>query len=212
MTRGAKPVAQKRSAETRDRILQALERLLREQDFDQLSVSEIASEAGVSVGTVYRRFENKEAFLPQLVERLRERAAAKADAEPFLPGADLHETLSALCLEAWREIAGARPLYRTIYLYSRQKPETLDDLWQEVERNAPAQVTALLDHHADEIVVEDRALADRMVAYFVGTIFVDRALFERTVPGWIREINGEALARQAAAMAHAYLTMQPVSR
>ena len=69
MTRGAKPVAQKRSAETRDRILQALERLLREQDFDQLSVSEIASEAGVSVGTVYRRFENKEAFLPQLVER-----------------------------------------------------------------------------------------------------------------------------------------------
>ena len=64
--KGAKPALQTRSQQTRDKLVAALERLLRDKAFENISVAEIAREAGVSVGAVYTRFENKDAFIPVL--------------------------------------------------------------------------------------------------------------------------------------------------
>ena len=62
----SRPAIQARSRQTRARLMAALERLLRKKDFDAIGVAELAEEAGVAVGTVYRRFENKEALIPLL--------------------------------------------------------------------------------------------------------------------------------------------------
>ena len=61
---------QRRSALTQERLLDALEALLDERVFEQISIQDIAAAAGVAVGTVYRRFRNKEALLPALYRRL----------------------------------------------------------------------------------------------------------------------------------------------
>ena len=84
--KGAKPALQTRSQQTRDKLVAALERLLRNKPFEQISVAEIAQEAGVSVGAVYTRFENKDAFIPVLFDlykaRLQDHASdQKAEAE-----------------------------------------------------------------------------------------------------------------------------------
>lgn len=62
----AKPAYQQRSRQQRDRLLKAGERVFAEKGFWQAHVADIAKRAGCSVGSFYRRFEDKEAFFLSL--------------------------------------------------------------------------------------------------------------------------------------------------
>jgi AcrR family transcriptional regulator len=62
----AHPVRQPRARKTSDAIIAAGLALLRERNFDEVSVATIAQRAGVSVGGFYARFEGKEALLHAL--------------------------------------------------------------------------------------------------------------------------------------------------
>lgn len=73
-----KPAYQARSADTLERILRAAEVLLDDRDFDQITIAEIASEAGCGVGTVYGRVKDKEHLLFCLHDRLTTRSAERA--------------------------------------------------------------------------------------------------------------------------------------
>lgn len=50
------------------KVVEAFARLLEATTFDQISMSEVAREAGVSVGTIYTRFPSKDHLLLYLVE------------------------------------------------------------------------------------------------------------------------------------------------
>ncbi|MEO1136821.1 MAG: TetR/AcrR family transcriptional regulator, partial [Pseudomonadota bacterium] len=73
MSQGAKPAVQARSRETRDQLMKALEALLRQKEFDEIGVAEIAAAAGVSPASVYRRYDKKDGFIPALFEFYHER-------------------------------------------------------------------------------------------------------------------------------------------
>ena len=75
----ARPAIQARSIKTQKKLMDALEGLLRKKDFDAISVPDLAAEAGVAVGTVYRRFENKEALIPLLFELWKARSALQME-------------------------------------------------------------------------------------------------------------------------------------
>ena len=74
---GALPALQKRSRDTRDRLLDAAEELLTNGGIDAATAPNIARRAGVAVGSLYRRFEDKDAVLKAVYERffLRGRAS-----------------------------------------------------------------------------------------------------------------------------------------
>lgn len=59
--------------QARERLLDALVRLLESRDFDALTADAIATEAGLAHGTFYRHFPDKRAALLAAFERLRER-------------------------------------------------------------------------------------------------------------------------------------------
>ena len=61
-----RPARQSRARKTSDAIVRAGLHLLRERDFETVTVADIASRAGVSVGGFYARFEGKEALLHSL--------------------------------------------------------------------------------------------------------------------------------------------------
>ena len=61
---------QSRSQNTQERLLSALVLLLEERSFEQITIRDLAMRAGVSSGTIYRRFKDKDALLPVLYERL----------------------------------------------------------------------------------------------------------------------------------------------
>jgi AcrR family transcriptional regulator len=66
-------VRQARSRATRERLLWAVERVVRERGLAGATVRAIAERAGVSVGTIYRRFPNKRALIETTGERFLER-------------------------------------------------------------------------------------------------------------------------------------------
>ncbi len=66
------------AARNRERILEAARKLMAEQGADT-EMTDIAREAGVGVGTLYRRFPDKDALITELV-REKFLDAARADA------------------------------------------------------------------------------------------------------------------------------------
>jgi AcrR family transcriptional regulator len=60
---------QQRSAETVERILTAAARIFDERGYGGTTTNRIASEAGVSIGSLYQYFPNKDALLVALAER-----------------------------------------------------------------------------------------------------------------------------------------------
>ncbi|MGP3916601.1 TetR/AcrR family transcriptional regulator [Nonomuraea sp. 10N515B] len=71
------PALQARSRETQDRIFAAGTRLLKEGGAEELTVAAVAAEAGVSVGSVYRRFGDKERLLLSIQARFAEELRAE---------------------------------------------------------------------------------------------------------------------------------------
>src|SRR5262245_15990282 len=72
----ALPAAQERSRRTRDRLLDAAEAVLAHEGLDGATVPAIAREAGVAVGSVYRRFPDKDALMRGVYERFFREGAA----------------------------------------------------------------------------------------------------------------------------------------
>jgi AcrR family transcriptional regulator len=76
---------QQRSRDTLHRLLDAAEALLNERVLDEITVSDIVSRAGSSVGSFYARFPCKEALVTELLRRYHEDAEREIAA---LPGDD----------------------------------------------------------------------------------------------------------------------------
>ena len=72
-TAGAAPTVPRRRTDARERLLDALERLLATRDFAALTADAIASEAGLAHGTFYRHFRDKRDALLAAFQRVRER-------------------------------------------------------------------------------------------------------------------------------------------
>jgi AcrR family transcriptional regulator len=63
------PAQQARSRRSQAALLTSAMALMAERDFDEITIPEIATGAGLSIGTFYRRFTDKEEFLDALFER-----------------------------------------------------------------------------------------------------------------------------------------------
>ena len=70
---------QPRAAATRDALLTAGRALLADRDFDALSIAELAGAIGLSVGSFYGRFRDKEAFFGLLQQHVTEEWRGIAD-------------------------------------------------------------------------------------------------------------------------------------
>ena len=97
---------QRRSRETLERLLAAGIELLREAGYEGLSIAELSARSGVSVGSIYQRFDGKEALFAALQERIlegidAEQAALFDDVDPDLPDHELVREavarLAAMC-------------------------------------------------------------------------------------------------------------------
>lgn len=82
---------QARSAATLARVLRAAEEIASLSGLDEMTIAGVADRAGVSVGTIYRRFDDKEQLVTALTEQMLERreeyvAEQLHAAEPSLSG------------------------------------------------------------------------------------------------------------------------------
>ncbi|MHC4990671.1 MAG: TetR/AcrR family transcriptional regulator [Planctomycetota bacterium] len=122
MDRTGAPPRQARSRATEERIVVAALDLLGEKTFDEMTVADIATRAGVSVGGFYARFPGKDALLQHLnmtviegmVDHAREQLSLEATAD--LDVRDLIERFIQIVVRLFRE---HRSVVQQISLRSR---------------------------------------------------------------------------------------------
>jgi AcrR family transcriptional regulator len=80
-----RPTQQRRSQRSLERIVEALEGLIEEKTFEEITVTEVCKRAKVAVGTFYDRVGNKDALLEHLRRRFYVEILAQID-QAFAPG------------------------------------------------------------------------------------------------------------------------------
>lgn len=164
-----KTATQRRSRVTVDALLDATARVLTRHGYDRASTNRIADVAGVSVGSLYQYFPNKEALVASLVARHNREMLA------VLRGA--MEAVASLPLEA-----AIRELVRALIDAHRVDPE-LHAIFDEqiprmgqlaeieaIERETFTLVRAYLEKHHDEIGPADLDIATFICVTSVETL------------------------------------------
>lgn len=176
MEPGAKPAVQARSKRTRDAIVMSLDGLLREKDFEAISVAEIAARAGVSAASIYQRFTNKDAAVSILLE-LHMRAipdwvrSNRDDVMTIFSAPSLRDALLVLGATAWRQCEELGYVMRPAYLYSRLRPDLLGEQWRVQLERTREDFRVLLNAYRAEIRRTDLDRAAGMVASFYNMMF-----------------------------------------
>ena len=206
--KGAKPAHQARSKQTRDKIVAALDRLLKDRPFEQVSVAEIAAEAGVSVGAVYQRFENKDALIPVLFELYRQRLDEEAERRAGEPAPDgLRATLKAAMGQAWAMMERHGHLMRAAHLHARLRPDLVGPEWAPLIEDSRRSIQAVIEAHRADITHPDPGLAAETLTYFLNTALIEAGLYPDVGPPVAETLRGGVLADELADYAWGYLTM-----
>ena len=203
---------QKRSRDTLRRILDAFEAALAERLFDEITVGDLCTRAGCSVGSFYGRVESKEALLEQL--RLRIFADAQATlVQLCAPEFAATRTLSQLVREQAQALVAFhlahRGAIRALVVQARRTAPFSDrarafnavvlrrvaDSWL-VHREA-------IRHPHPELAVEQAAL---MVAGFLRESIVFRELWPTTVA-----LDEAAWVDQMHRLVHSFLSVETPS-
>jgi len=203
----AKPVNQYRSREKRDRILHAMDRLLRRKPFAAISVADLASEAQVSPATIYQRFSNRDATASVLLELYYQRVeewARRHCGDDAIARAPLREVLSMIARDGLRQVVELGHIMRPAYLYSRHRPDLVGPDWARLEKLSVEGFRALLNDRSDEIRVADVERAAAFLAYFYNMMLLGPLLHDDSASPLLQD--SERFATELGEMAWLYLT------
>jgi AcrR family transcriptional regulator len=211
MPAGAKPAVQARSMQTRDRLLAALDGLLREKRFEAITIAEIAARAGVSPASICQRFNNRDAAIAILIELYMRRVAdwsrSRRGAVDYRKAGSLREAFEMVALAAWRQIDELGYLMRPAYLYSRLRPDLVGEQWAIQLEQSVRGFEGLLAAFPTELGGRKPGEAGAAMAYFFNMMVLGRLLHggERGLP----KATAKSFAAQLADFACGYLACGP---
>ncbi len=132
--KGPKEPEQHRARETRVRLVAAVERLAVRLDGESLpSSSEIAAEAGVAVGTLYRYFKNADDLILEAFDHAHERVnGCWFQGLPELKGKSSRARAKAF-LETYRVCAAQEPAYVHLLKLARQIRSVSEEIALNIE-------------------------------------------------------------------------------
>lgn len=203
---------QTRSQNTQERVLRALEEMLSERFFEQITIRDLAARTGVASATIYRRFKDKEALLPVLYERFDHMMSEWA--KGFWDDYDLD---AERCVRPMiRHFVGKHlvfykahaPILRTVYLYMRLHGElSLKDIDEKRQSLYQQMLEPLLAALASEERVEPSADQVRLFLLLLLSSVNERMLFGDLKPARTLQMDDEAFVTELTAALHAYLSM-----
>lgn len=192
----------------------ALERLLRAHEFENISVQDIAKEAGVAVGSVYSHFKDKTAFLEALLAYWHDQVEAQLEISEtqdtkaaFAALGSLRAALYEATKAGYAQILDNGHILRALQTYARLHPEAEDEDWQTLVVRSFASFGDLLEVFSDEITVTDRDLTIRMLGVFFNTIFIRAALMPQDTLLDTAQLDAETMINEVTDMAFGYLTL-----
>lgn len=201
-----KKPSQSRSRQTVGAIVEAAARVFAQRGYHQTNTNDIAERAGVSVGSLYEYFPNKDAILVELVEShirdAHERLSTAFDALALAAEPPpLAEIIRRLVREVI-ELHTARPGLHQVLLHDTPLPPPTRAAFEHAEAAMRARVRQLLTAHPDARV-PDPALAARIVVRAAEALAHDHAA---DGPEAASSEATHAYAEEVSAMLIAYLT------
>lgn len=180
-----------------DALLEATARLLVEIGYDRVSTNKIARRAGVSVGTLYQYFPNKEALLAALVDRrMAHQSRVLVETMEATRGAPLSETIERVVRAILALPLEEPTLYRAIneqVLRLGALEEALD-----VQRRMAAVLAAQLERRRDEVRPRNLAVAAHVLVQTVSAVMYANATAAEA-------FEGEAVATELVDLIRRYL-------
>ncbi|MBN9747030.1 TetR/AcrR family transcriptional regulator [Amycolatopsis sp. A1MSW2902] len=194
---GFRPPQQARSRAALQKLLTAAEQVLAEQGLESFTVAAVASQAGMSVGTIYRRFDGKEQLLHAVKDRLLTQLETSVrDALRSAPP-DLRSIFTAF----------VAALAQTFEEHDGIFPELLDAQRSDGRDRGLAALSAIQDALLEALPLSSAEVENlKMAARTIIGACVHRAATSRF---WPDDRPWETWAEEAAEMALAYLTSPP---
>jgi AcrR family transcriptional regulator len=198
-----KSPVQTRSEQTVEAILAAATRVLIKSGAAGFTTNKVAERAGVSIGSLYQYFPNKESILGELARRhLEDLERGINDITGQAPDAPLAEVVRALIEDNVRAHLIDPRLHGAL---TEQVQQLGRFRWQdEFGARVFARVRALLEAHRSELAVKDLDLATYIVTHTVEAC-VHEGITERP-----QDMESGALARDLTRMILGYLTNKAV--
>lgn len=202
---------QPRAQRTRERLLEALETLLKSRAFELISVGEIAALAAVSVGSVYAHFKDKDAFLETLLQRHHAKLKRLVETAPACePAPDLRRAIAAMVRSAMEQSDADAHLSRALAAYLRAAPDAEIDATIEISEAGCRQIEIYLSHYAREISAMSLAEAASLTHWFLNSVFYRRVISARPFMPESRALSDEQIAAVVTTMLTAALTANPI--
>ncbi|WP_433075914.1 TetR/AcrR family transcriptional regulator [Dactylosporangium sp. CA-052675] len=164
---------QQRSRDKRDRVLAAAAALLQELPFDDIGTRQIADRAGVSVGSVYRFFPDKDAIFYALSATWLDKVLDLMDGQLAAPPPTAAELVDRV-VEAFAEFFRAEPGFRQVSLGSQTLRMTPGSGARNDEQLAERLRTALVEHYgvtASDDLSRRLLLAVRLTEFMLNQAF-----------------------------------------
>lgn len=174
-----RPPRQERSQVTLNRILDATESLLRDRLMEEITLAEVLSRSGVSVGAFYARFRNKDALVSCLYDRY-DRRLGEATARVLERSRWRDHTLSDRVRVLIRYVAMQyrrhRGLLRALILHARAQPGAINAEQHRHRQRFYDDVTRFLLECRSEISHPDPEAAVRLGLLMAGAAMRDKIL------------------------------------
>lgn len=191
--RARRKAKQERARDTVETLLEAAARVLARRGYAAATTNRIAEKAGVSVGTLYEYFANKEAVFDALMKRQIDALVAAIQTAELDPAAPLGETLAQLVRVAMRALPEGPDLIRAL----EQVPgSAFRRRLAAAREQVIGFVGQLLAAHSVELRVADHELA----------AFIVVSASEGIASNAKAEAFDERLALEVGTLLHLYLT------
>jgi AcrR family transcriptional regulator len=172
-----KQPSQVRSKALVDALIQTTARVLIRDGWQAMTTNRIARDAGVSVGSLYQYFPNKEALLLALVERIADEMTARLiEVGAALRDAPVDEGIAKLVRAALDVSRRDAPLYRAV-LVELPRQGTLE-LFERVNRRLADALAEWLVERRDELDVVDPSLTAHIVVTSLDALTDHALLFK----------------------------------
>jgi AcrR family transcriptional regulator len=188
-TSSPRPAKEVRDAVRRDEIVAAARHCMVRHGFHAASMAEIAQQARMSVGQIYRYFPSKEAIIHSIVERIVERRLAwiRDESAP----ADFPRRLATRALDLGPDDADDRALLLDATAEATRNPE-IAEIVRKADRRLHAQAVASVRRDQPGLSArEATARVELMAVLSEGTAFrmaTDRVADVKTLTGLYREL------------------------
>lgn len=203
--KGRRPVAldprkcprQARSAVTVDAIFEGTIQVLLSAGSTRLNTTRVAERAGVSVGTLYQYFPNKQSLLLAVLERYLENLMATLEAACNDHRGAPAEVMTEGAVKAYLQVKAEEPeVSRALYLVALELDER--GLVEAAIRRAEHAIATMLSTASDGRFSDPHAVARLLFAAIHGTV---RMFYEREIPPLI----GGEVERQLTTMCRSYV-------